>query len=107
MAGVATTPSPTRTDAANMLQFSPCTASNEPIAPLPSAALSAIRRAKSRDRRADELNPVEAAPLLCAGLTTFHALRKSKARAGDLVAIQGLGGFGHLGIHDAMHMWVE
>ena len=52
----------------------------------------------------DELSPVEAAPLLCAGLTTFNALRKSKARAGDLVAIQGVGGLGHLGIQYAMRM---
>ena len=52
----------------------------------------------------DELSPVEAAPLLCAGLTTFNALRKSKARASDLVAIQGVGGLGHLGIQYARHM---
>jgi len=52
----------------------------------------------------DELKPVEAAPLLCAGLTTFNGLRKSKARAGDLVAIQGIGGLGHLGIQFAKHM---
>jgi len=42
----------------------------------------------------DELSPVEAAPLLCAGLTTFNALRKSNARAGDLVAIQGVADWG-------------
>jgi D-arabinose 1-dehydrogenase-like Zn-dependent alcohol dehydrogenase len=52
----------------------------------------------------DELNPGEAAPLLCAGLTTFNALRKSKANAGALVAIQGVGGLGHLGIQYARHM---
>jgi propanol-preferring alcohol dehydrogenase len=52
----------------------------------------------------NELSPVEAAPLLCAGLTTFSALRKSRARAGDLVAIQGVGGLGHLGIQYARHM---
>jgi D-arabinose 1-dehydrogenase-like Zn-dependent alcohol dehydrogenase len=52
----------------------------------------------------DELRPDEAAPLLCAGLTTFNALRKSRARAGDLVAIQGVGGLGHLGIQFAKHM---
>jgi D-arabinose 1-dehydrogenase-like Zn-dependent alcohol dehydrogenase len=52
----------------------------------------------------DELSPVEAAPLLCAGLTTFNALRKSNARAGDLVAIQGVGGLGHLGLQYARHM---
>jgi D-arabinose 1-dehydrogenase-like Zn-dependent alcohol dehydrogenase len=52
----------------------------------------------------DGLNPVEAAPLLCAGLTTFNALRNSKARAGDLVAIQGVGGLGHLAIQYATRM---
>lgn len=52
----------------------------------------------------DELSPTEAAPLLCAGLTTFNGLRNSKAHAGDLVAIQGVGGLGHLGIQFARHM---
>lgn len=46
----------------------------------------------------DELDFAEAAPLLCAGLTTFNALRHSGASPGDLVAIQGIGGLGHLGI---------
>ena len=45
----------------------------------------------------DDLIPTEAAPLLCAGLTTFNGLRNSKARPGELVAIQGVGGLGHLG----------
>lgn len=49
----------------------------------------------------DELNSLEAAPLLCAGRTTFTALRNSGARGGDLVAIQGLGGLGHLGVQFA------
>ena len=40
---------------------------------------------------------MEAAPLMCAGLTTFNALRNSGARPGDLVAVLGLGGLGHLG----------
>jgi propanol-preferring alcohol dehydrogenase len=52
----------------------------------------------------DELSPAEAAPLLCAGLTTFNALRNSPARAGELVAIQGVGGLGHLGIQYARAM---
>src|SRR5260370_10882539 len=52
----------------------------------------------------DELSSVDAAPLLCAGLTTFNALRKSTARASDLVAIQGVGGLGHLGIQYARYM---
>jgi D-arabinose 1-dehydrogenase-like Zn-dependent alcohol dehydrogenase len=49
----------------------------------------------------ESLSDVEAAPLLCAGITTFNALRASGARPGDLVAIQGIGGLGHLGIQFA------
>jgi propanol-preferring alcohol dehydrogenase len=52
----------------------------------------------------DELPSVEAAPLLCAGITTFNALRNAGLRAGDLVAVQGIGGLGHLGIQFARHM---
>lgn len=52
----------------------------------------------------DALSPVEAAPILCAGVTTFNSLRHSGARAGDLVAVQGLGGLGHLGIQFASRM---
>src|SRR6516165_3659820 len=51
-----------------------------------------------------ELSPVEAAPLLCAGLTTFNALRNSGARPGDVVAVHGLGGLGHLGVQYAAKM---
>jgi len=47
------------------------------------------------------LTSEEAAPLMCAGITTFNALRHSGARPGDLVAIQGIGGLGHLGIQFA------
>jgi D-arabinose 1-dehydrogenase-like Zn-dependent alcohol dehydrogenase len=49
----------------------------------------------------DELTPVEAAPLMCAGITTYNALRNSGARPGDLVAIQAIGGLGHLAIQYA------
>lgn len=49
----------------------------------------------------EELETTEAAPLMCAGLTTFNALRHSVAQAGDLVAVQGLGGLGHLGLQFA------
>jgi len=49
----------------------------------------------------EELSPVEAAPLMCAGVTTFNALRNSGARPGDLVAVLGLGGLGHLGVQYA------
>jgi alcohol dehydrogenase len=52
----------------------------------------------------DELAPEDAAPLLCAGLATFNALRKSGARAGDLVAIQGMGSLGHLAVQYARKM---
>jgi len=49
----------------------------------------------------DGLNDVEAAPLLCAGITTYNALRNSGAMPGDLVAVQGIGGLGHLGVQFA------
>jgi D-arabinose 1-dehydrogenase-like Zn-dependent alcohol dehydrogenase len=49
----------------------------------------------------DSLKAVEAAPLLCAGITTYNALRHSGALPGDLVAVQGIGGLGHLGIQFA------
>jgi D-arabinose 1-dehydrogenase-like Zn-dependent alcohol dehydrogenase len=52
----------------------------------------------------DELSAVDAGPLLCAGITTFNALRNSGARAGDLVAIQGIGGLGHLAVQFARRM---
>ncbi len=52
----------------------------------------------------NELSPVEAAPLMCAGITTYNALRNSGARAGDLVAVLGLGGLGHLGVQYAVKM---
>ena len=51
-----------------------------------------------------ELDPVESAPLLCAGITTFNALRNCGARAGDVVAIHGVGGLGHLGIQFAARL---
>jgi D-arabinose 1-dehydrogenase-like Zn-dependent alcohol dehydrogenase len=52
----------------------------------------------------DDLSDVEAAPLLCAGITTFNALRNSGARPGDVVAILGVGGLGHLGVQFASKM---
>jgi len=52
----------------------------------------------------ENLDAAEAAPLLCAGITVFNALRNSGARAGDLVAVQGIGGLGHLGIQYARQM---
>ena len=55
----------------------------------------------------DDLDAVEAAPLLCAGITTFNALRHSGARGGDLVAVLGVGGLGHLGIQFAARLGFE
>src|SRR5207249_8338260 len=49
----------------------------------------------------ESLSDTEAAPLLCAGITTYKALRHSGAFPGDLVAVQGIGGLGHLGIQFA------
>ena len=51
-----------------------------------------------------ELSATDAGPLLCAGITTFNALRNSGARDGDLVAIVGVGGLGHLGVQYAARM---
>jgi D-arabinose 1-dehydrogenase-like Zn-dependent alcohol dehydrogenase len=52
----------------------------------------------------DELSATEAAQLMCAGITTYNALRNSGARVGDVVAILGIGGLGHLGIQFAAKM---
>src|SRR6184192_2952236 len=49
----------------------------------------------------ESFDPAEAAPLMCAGITTFNALRHSGALPSDLVAVQGIGGLGHLGIQFA------
>jgi D-arabinose 1-dehydrogenase-like Zn-dependent alcohol dehydrogenase len=55
----------------------------------------------------DELPPEEAGPFMCAGVTVFNALRNSGARAGDVVAVQGIGGLGHLGVQYARKMGFE
>jgi D-arabinose 1-dehydrogenase-like Zn-dependent alcohol dehydrogenase len=55
-------------------------------------------------RMPDSLDPAEAAPLMCAGVTTFNALRRSGALGSDLVAVQGVGGLGHLGIQFAQKL---
>jgi D-arabinose 1-dehydrogenase-like Zn-dependent alcohol dehydrogenase len=52
----------------------------------------------------DNLSSVESAPLMCAGITTFNALRNSGARPGDLVGVLGIGGLGHLGVQFAAKM---
>jgi D-arabinose 1-dehydrogenase-like Zn-dependent alcohol dehydrogenase len=64
----------------------------------PAAALAAIP---------DELRAEEAGPFMCAGVTVYNALRNSSARAGDVVAIQGIGGLGHLGVQYARRMGFE
>jgi len=61
-------------------------------ATVPAEALAAIP---------EDLDAVDAAPLLCAGITTYNALRNSDARAGDLVAVVGIGGLGHLAVQYA------
>jgi len=60
-----------------------------------------VARAEALALVPDELSPVEAAPLMCAGVTTFNCLRHSGARPGELVAVLGLGGLGHLGVQFA------
>ncbi len=60
-----------------------------------------IARASALAHMPDDLDPIESAPLLCAGVTTFNALRHSGAGPGDLVAVHGVGGLGHLGIQFA------
>ena len=55
----------------------------------------------------DELSSVEAAPLLCAGATTLGALKSSAAKGGDLVAIQGFGGLGHLALQFAVRLGMK
>jgi D-arabinose 1-dehydrogenase-like Zn-dependent alcohol dehydrogenase len=63
-----------------------------------------IARAEAVARVPEGLSAVEAAPLMCAGITTFNALRNSGTRPGDLVAVLGLGGLGHLGVQYAAKM---
>jgi D-arabinose 1-dehydrogenase-like Zn-dependent alcohol dehydrogenase len=55
-------------------------------------------------RLPDGLDAIEAAPLLCAGVTTYNSLRNSGARPGDTVAVQGIGGLGHLALQYAARM---
>jgi D-arabinose 1-dehydrogenase-like Zn-dependent alcohol dehydrogenase len=63
-----------------------------------------MARFQALARLPEELSPVDAAPLLCAGITTYNALRESGARPGDLVAVHGIGGLGHLGVQFAARM---
>lgn len=63
-----------------------------------------IAPAEALARVPDGISPVEAAPLMCAGVTTFNCLRHSGAQPGDTVAVIGLGGLGHLGVQYAVKM---
>jgi D-arabinose 1-dehydrogenase-like Zn-dependent alcohol dehydrogenase len=60
-----------------------------------------VARAEALALVPDELTPAEVAPLMCAGVTTFNCLRNAGARPGELVAVLGLGGLGHLGVQFA------
>lgn len=66
-----------------------------------------VAPAEALARIPDDLSDVDAAPLLCAGITTFNALRESVARPGDRVAVLGIGGLGHLGVQFAAKMGLE
>jgi propanol-preferring alcohol dehydrogenase len=61
-------------------------------------------RATGLVRVPESMNPVDAAPLLCAGITTFNALRHADAPPGAVVAIQGIGGLGHIGLQQAKQL---
>jgi D-arabinose 1-dehydrogenase-like Zn-dependent alcohol dehydrogenase len=66
-----------------------------------------ISRAEAVAALPEELSAVDAAPLMCAGVTTFNALRNSGAGPGDLTAVLGLGGLGHLGVQYAVKMGLK
>jgi D-arabinose 1-dehydrogenase-like Zn-dependent alcohol dehydrogenase len=63
-----------------------------------------IARAEAVARVPEDLSATDAAPLMCAGVTTYNALRNVGARPGDVVAVLGLGGLGHLGVQYAAKM---
>jgi alcohol dehydrogenase/propanol-preferring alcohol dehydrogenase len=66
-----------------------------------------VVRASAMASMPDDLAPEDAGPLLCAGITTFNALRRSGAKGGDRVAILGVGGLGHLGVQFAVKLGFE
>ena len=66
-----------------------------------------IAPAAALARIPEGLSATEAAPLMCAGITTFNSLRHAGARSGDLVAVLGIGGLGHLGVQFASRMGYE
>jgi D-arabinose 1-dehydrogenase-like Zn-dependent alcohol dehydrogenase len=66
-----------------------------------------VVRASAMASMPDDLPAEEAAPLLCAGITTYNALRRSGVRGGDRVAVLGIGGLGHLGVQFAVKLGME
>lgn len=66
-----------------------------------------LLRAEAAVRIPKDLDPAEAAPLLCAGVTTFNSMRRMGVAQGGLVAVQGLGGLGHLAVQYASRMGYE
>jgi D-arabinose 1-dehydrogenase-like Zn-dependent alcohol dehydrogenase len=66
-----------------------------------------VCRAAALARMPADLAPADAAPLMCAGVTTFNAIRTAAPRAGSLVAVLGLGGLGHLGVQFAVRLGFE
>ena len=66
-----------------------------------------VARMEALNSVPDNIDPVEAAPLLCAGRTTFGALQNNVAKGGDLVAIHGFWGLGHLGLQFAIKLGFE
>src|SRR5579862_7267030 len=66
-----------------------------------------LAKASGLMRIPKDLSSVDAAPLLCAGLTTFSTLQNAPAKSGDLVAVLGIGGLGHLGVQYARQMGFE
>ncbi len=66
-----------------------------------------ILRGEAVVRIPEEMDPAEAAPLMCAGVTVFNSIRKQRLEQGGLIAIQGMGGLGHLAVQYARKMGYE
>jgi alcohol dehydrogenase len=89
-------------------QFMQCERGQVPSLSYPGGyAESVTAPATALARIPDGLSFVEAAPMGCAGVTTFNGLRQTRAKAGDLVAVIGIGGLGHLGVQFARAMGFE
>jgi alcohol dehydrogenase len=89
-------------------QFMQCERGQVPSLSYPGGyAESVTAPATALARIPDGLSFVEAAPMSCAGVTTFNGLRQTRAKAGDLVAVIGIGGLGHLGVQFARAMGFE